>query len=83
MSVWNHRVLAFEQNGESYFQVHEVYYDENDKANRYAKNPISIGSETIEGINWTLNQMLECLGKPILWAGYGFPNEYKITEKIG
>lgn len=77
MSVWNYRVLAFEQNGETYFQVHEVYYDENDKPNGYTQNPISVGSETIEGINWTLNEMLECLSKPILWAGYKFPNEYK------
>ena len=74
---WNHRILAHEHNGEVYLQIHEVYYNEEGKPNGYTENPISVGSETVKGITWTLNKMLECRTKPILWAGEKFPNECK------
>ena len=74
---WNHRVLASEQNGEIYFQIHEVYYDKNDKPDGYTKNSISVGGENIKEINWTLNKIKKCLKEPILWAGSKFPKEFK------
>ena len=74
---WNHRILAHECKGEVYLQIHEVYYDEEGKPNSYTE-PIPVGSETVKGITWTLNKMLECRAKPILWAGEKFPKEYKI-----
>ena len=75
---WNHRILAHKHKDEVYLQIHEVYYDENGKPYGYTENPISIGSETIKGITWQLNRMIECRKKPILWAGDDFPNECKI-----
>lgn len=75
---WNHRILAHEHNGEVYLQIHEVYYNEEGKPNGYTENPISVGSETVKGITWTLNKMLECRTKPILLAGEKFPKECKI-----
>lgn len=77
---WNHRVLAYKQpNGEVYLKIHEVYYDEDNVPNAYSSNPISLQSETLQGINWTLNKMKECLKKPVLWEGDKFPQECKIT----
>jgi hypothetical protein len=73
---WNHRVLAHEHKGEIYFDIHEVYYDDNGTPNGYTENPVSVGGESLKGIGWTLNRMKECLKKPILWAGDKFPNEY-------
>ena len=73
---WNHRILAHKQEDNSiYFSIHEVYYT-NNIPDGYTSNPISIGSEDIKGIKWTLNRMKECLKKPILWAGDRFPEEY-------
>ena len=74
---WNHRILAHENNGEVYFQMHGVYYKE-EVPNGYTANPITVGSETSKGIKWTLNKMQEAVKKPILWAGEKFPNEFKI-----
>ena len=62
---WNHRILAHEYKGEVYLQIHEVYYDEEGKPDGYSENPIPVGSETVKGITWTLNKMLECRAKPM------------------
>lgn len=72
---WNYRILAHENNGEVYLQVHEVYYT-NNIPDGYTSDPITVGSETLEGIEWTLNRMQEAVKKPVLWAGERFPNEY-------
>ena len=76
--AWNHRILAHEHNGEVYLQIHEVYYNENNIPDSYSKYGVSVGGETLKDIKWTLNKMMDCLSKPILWAGEKFPNECKI-----
>ena len=73
---WNHIILAHEFNGEIYFQIHEIYYDNDNKPIGYTVNPISVGGENLKSIKWTLNRMKECLKKPILWASDKFPSEY-------
>lgn len=73
--TWNHRILAHKYNEEVYLQIHEVYYDKNNLPIDYTQNPISVGGEDLKEITWTLNKMLECRTKPILWAGEKFPNE--------
>ena len=75
---WNHRILAHEHNGDVYLQIHEVYYNENGIPSNYTERAAVVGSETIKGITCTLNEMLKCNTKPILWAGEKFPNECKI-----
>lgn len=73
---WNHRILARKHKGEVYYQIHEVYYDDNGKPNSYTANPITISSDDIEGIKWQLEHISKCLDKPIL-SLEDFPNEYK------
>ena len=73
---WNHRIMATEYNGEVYFNIHEVYYDENGTPSGYTENPISVGGESVKSIRWTLNKMKECLKKPILYGDDRFPLEY-------
>jgi hypothetical protein len=76
---WNHRVLAHENNGEIYFQIHEVNYDLDNKPIGYSENPITIGGEEMSSLRWINNQISECLKKPVLWAGDKFPNIAIIT----
>jgi hypothetical protein len=78
---WNHRLIATEhinRDGyvEIYFQIHEVYYDNEGNPEGYTENGVSVGSDSIEGIEWTLNKMKECLDKPILCGDNKFPQEY-------
>ena len=72
---WNYRILAHKDVDEMYFQIHEVYYDENGKPNSYTANSVSVGAESLDGIKSVLNKMKECANKPILLAD-DFPNEY-------
>ena len=79
---WNHRVLVTEHKHsdgsiEQYLQVHEVYYDEEGVPNASTKNAVNISGEDIMAINWQLEKIEECLGKPFLWGDDRFPLEYK------
>lgn len=75
---WNHRILAHKDGDEMYFQVHEVYYDDKGKPESYTANGVSVGDDSLEGINLILDQMKECSKKPIL-SIEDFPNEYTGT----
>jgi len=76
---WNHRVLATSKDNEIYLQIHEVYYNSEGVPDGYTMNPITIGSEEISSLRWTINKISDSLKKPILWAGDKFPQECKIT----
>ena len=80
MSYRNHRVLATKFKDEVYFQVHEVYYTDDDIPDGYTADPITIGAESLKGMTWQVNRIKECLKKSILWAGDKFPEEYKEDE---
>lgn len=42
MSSWNYRILAdIDKNNERYFQVHEVWYNNDGKPDGYSENPIT------------------------------------------
>lgn len=71
---WNHRILAHKDGDGMYFQIHEVYYDKDGKPDGYTANGVSVGAESLDGINWVLDKMKECTNKPILLAD-DFPNE--------
>jgi len=75
MSNWNYRVLAH-KGEEVFFQIHEVYYNEEGIPNGYTEKDVGVGSESPEGLSWVLDKMKECIDKPILSAD-NFPNEYK------
>ena len=72
---WNYRILAHKDGDDWFFQIHEVYYDEEGKAHSYTANGVSVGAESIEDINWVLDKMKECVNKPILSVD-NFPNEW-------
>ena len=75
--MWNYRVLAHEEEGEIFLAIHEVYYNEKGKPERYSQEcAIVIGSD-IKDLKWQLNKMLLYLDKPILLAGENFPKEFK------
>lgn len=64
--TWNYRVVKFEQeNDEPWLEICEVYYNTHGKPNAHTKG-VSVGSETIEGLKWILEKMLESLDKPII-----------------
>ena len=80
--MWNHRVLvAQDKRGELYFNVHEVYYNnETKKPDGYTTNPITIGGEDIEAIKWVIDKIKESLDKPTLWGDDKFPTEFNVNQ---
>ena len=72
---WNHRILAHKDGDDWFFKIHEVYYNEKGEPNSYTANGVSVGAESIEGVNWVLDKMRESANKPILSAD-NFPNEW-------
>lgn len=73
---WNHRLMVEQTDEEVYFSIHEVHYDMNGKLKGYTEKPVSVTSESLEGVKWVLDKMAECLQKPILWSGDKWPQEY-------
>lgn len=78
--TWNYRIIVYEGDGENYFQMHEVYYDEDGNPDGYTENPIHIGAKSIEELEWVFEKMKEALTKPIL-STKDFPNEYQEIAK--
>ena len=72
---WNHRVMAHTTEEGIWFEIHEVYY-EDEIPQSYTNHPVSASGDTITGMKFDLKNMLGCLDKPILWHGKRFPKEY-------
>lgn len=78
--TWNYRILVHENDVETYFQMHEVYYDEDGNPTSYTASPTHIGAESIEWVGWELEKMKEALTKP-MFSTKDFPTEYQEISK--
>lgn len=76
---WNFRVLAHKDGDDFYYQIHEVYYNRKGKPESYTEKGVSIGSDCLDGIKWTLKEMKKCLKKPIL-SVENFPKKHKLKK---
>lgn len=64
--TWNHRLIEYvDTDGEPWFAIHEVHY-EDQRPRAYTENPIAPTGSTIEQVRETLQRMLRCLDKPTL-----------------
>jgi hypothetical protein len=62
---WNHRVVEFDNgDGEKYYEICEVYYDEQDKPTGYCD--AHIGSETLDGLKGEIARLSEALAHPVI-----------------
>jgi hypothetical protein len=66
--TWNHRIVRFKQaeGFDDYLAICECYYDDNGKLEGHTMDAVTVGSETVEGLRWTLENMLACLDKEIV-----------------
>ena len=68
---WNHRTFKsiynyeYSNEPETLFEIREVFYDENGDISNIAETPDVI-ADSLEGLKWTLNKMLESCDKPII-----------------
>lgn len=44
---WNYRILVSETNGEDYYAIHEVFYDDGGNPNGWTQEPIDFGGDSV------------------------------------
>lgn len=80
---WNYRLMATPDGNEGmWFEIHEVYYDEEGKPKNYTTIPAEISGNNIDDIMFSLNAMKEAVNRPILWMEENFPEEFDYDEWI-
>ncbi len=55
--TWNYRIIEHDSEKHSYFAIHEVFYNDNDKINSWTENPIDIVGDSTVDIKSILKQM--------------------------
>ena len=71
MSGWNYRVFKRIHNHkylhepETLYEIREAFYDNNGEVNGWAETPDVI-ADSLDGLKWTLNKMMEGCDKPII-----------------
>jgi hypothetical protein len=64
---WNYRIIkSIDKNGEPFFGIHEVYYDDNNVPKSCTAEPTSLISESVEGLKADLNLIAKVFDKPVL-----------------
>ena len=77
MSHWNHRVLVTQYNDDLFYTIHEVHYNDKGEPAGYTERGIAVCGESIDELEATLGNMLQCLSRPALWGDDRFPEEFK------
>lgn len=68
---WNYRIVkSKDYAGDDYFQVHEVYYDDDGKANGCTENAITPGGNSVEELKSTFEMILESFEKEVIEEYY-------------
>lgn len=71
MSNWNYRIFKRIHNHkylhepQILYEIRETFYDDSGKVNGWAEMPDVI-SDSLDGLKWTLNKMLESCDKPVI-----------------
>lgn len=80
---WNYRLMVQpDGSGGIWFEIHEVYYNEEGKPESYTTNPTDVSGNNINDIIFTLNEMRKVLNTPTLWMGDKFPEEFDYDKWI-
>jgi len=66
VDMWNHRVVARKVGEETYYGIHEVYYDSNGKPTVCTKDPVQPFGETLEELAIEIRYFAQALEKPVL-----------------
>jgi hypothetical protein len=70
MGHWNHRVVQETlTNGDLFYSVREVFYNDDGSINAYTEEPADVSGESIDGIREYLGWCLKALDQPILVDG--------------
>lgn len=64
---WNHRVMAHTDDmGETYYTIHEVYYDDSGQPDSWTEKSVPALGYSLDELRGELEQMLAATYKPTL-----------------
>ena len=76
--TFNYKIIVDKYKGEEFFQIHRVYYDEDDIPVSYSEESVPLFSdESIKDLAKMMRMMSRAMKEPALWGGDRFPEEYK------
>ena len=82
--TWNHRVMKHtNDHGETYYRIHEVFYDGKDVVSGWTQEPIAPVGENKKDLKKELKRMLDSLDKPVLDYETGLPVKKKVEKENG
>jgi len=64
--TWNYRVIAHEYKDELYFEIHEVYYNDDGVPEMCTVDAVEVAGESLAALSQTLDWMRKALREPIL-----------------
>jgi hypothetical protein len=69
MAHWNHRIIKRKFDGvskEEQYGIYEVFYNNDGSINAYTVDPVSVASDSLEGLKEILEWMMNSLNTPVL-----------------
>jgi hypothetical protein len=63
---WNYRVMKDTYEGETFYEIHEVYYEGDGKVRNWTAEPVFPCGISVEELKEILKTMMEACDKPIL-----------------
>ena len=64
---WNYRLMYHEFEGEEWYAIHEVFYNDDGKIIGWTKDPIEVVADNAEGVDQVLQMMSSDIHKyPVL-----------------
>lgn len=69
MSSWNYRIVktTCTIDGEAYYQLKEVYYDDDGKVTGFTENAVGLGADSVDELHdIVIDMVLDAFDKPVL-----------------
>ena len=66
MMTWNHRVVHRVIQGDDFYGIHEVFYDDEGRPDMMTERAVGVCGDNLEELQQTLEWMLQAMDKPIL-----------------
>ena len=65
--TWNHRVIRrVNEQGEEYYAIHEVYYNEDNEPHMVTEEAVSPFGETLEELEQDMEWFIKAMRHPVL-----------------
>lgn len=64
--TWNYRVVRRKTEAETFYQIHEAYYNKKGKVTAITEDGIALGSDDVAGLIRTLPWYIEALLRPVI-----------------